>query len=66
MNKELGIALNEVIDEYNEYVNEEQHLWWWDVLNEMRDLSDDDEVIRVIIAIERATEKLKRKEAAGL
>lgn len=66
MNKELEIALDEAIDNYNEEVNEDQHLWWWDVLNEIRDLSDDDEVIRVIIGIEKATEKLQMKRAAGL
>lgn len=66
MNKELEILLDEAIDNYNEEVNEDQHLWWWDVLNEIRDLSDDDEVIRVIIGIEKATEKLQMKRAAGL
>lgn len=66
MNKELEILLDEAIDSYNEEVNEDQHLWWWDVLNEIRDLSDDDEVIRVIIGIEKATEKLQMKRAAGL
>lgn len=66
MNKELEILLDEAIDNYNEEVNEDQHLWWWDVLNEIRDLSDDDEVLRVIIGIEKATEKLQMKRAAGL
>lgn len=66
MNKELEIALDEAIDNYNEEVSEDQHLWWWDVLNEIRDLSDDDEVIRVIIRIERETDKLQSKRAAGL
>lgn len=66
MNKELEILLDEAIDSYNEEVSEDQHLWWWDVLNEIRDLSDDDEVIRVIIGIEKATEKLQMKRAAGL
>ena len=66
MNKELEILLDEAIDNYNEEVNEDQHLWWWDVLNEIRDLSDDDEVMRVIIGIEKATEKLQMKRAAGL
>lgn len=66
MNKELEILLDEAIDNYNEEVSEDQHLWWWDVLNEIRDLSDDDEVIRVIIGIEKATEKLQMKRAAGL
>lgn len=66
MNKELEILLDEAIDNYNEEVNEDQHLWWWDVLNEIHDLSDDDEVMRVIIAIEKETEKLQMKRAAGL
>ena len=66
MNKELEILLDEAIDNYNEEVNEDQHLWWWDVLNEIKDLSDDDEVIRVIISIEKETEKLQMKRAAGL
>ena len=66
MNKELEILLDEAIDNYNEEVSEEKHLWWWDVLNEIKDLSDDDEVIRVIISIEKETEKLQMKRAAGL
>ena len=66
MNKDLEIALDDAIDTYNEYVSEEQHLWWWDVLNEIRDLSDDDEVLRVIIGIEKEIEKLQSKRAAGL
>lgn len=66
MNKELEIALDEVIDAYNEEVSEDQHLWWWDVLNEIKDLTDDEEVIRVIIRIERETEKLQSRRAAGL
>ena len=66
MNKELEIALDEAIDAYNEEVNEDARLWWWDVLNELHDLSDDDEVIRMIIRIERETEKLQSRRAAGL
>lgn len=66
MNKELEIALDEAIDAYNEEVNEDAHLWWWDVLNEIHDLSDDEEVIRLIIRIERETEKLQSRRAAGL
>lgn len=65
MNKELEIALDEAIDAYNELVSEDEHLWWWDVLNEIKDLTDDEEVIRVIIRIERETEKLAKKELAG-
>jgi hypothetical protein len=66
MNKELEVLLDEAIDAYNEEVSEDQHLWWLDVLNEIRDASDDDEVIRVIIGIEKATEKLQMRRAAGL
>lgn len=65
MNKELEVLLDEAIDNYNEQVSEDQHLWWWDVLNSMKDLTDDEEVIRTIMAIENATEKLQRKSAAG-
>lgn len=66
MNKDLEIALDEAIDAYNEEVSEDQHLWWWDVLNEIKDLTDDEEVIRVIIQIERETERLQSRRAAGL
>ncbi len=66
MNTELEIALDEAIDAYNEEVNEDARLWWWDVLNELHDLSDDEEVIRMIIRIERETEKLQSRRAAGL
>lgn len=65
MNKELEILLDEAIDNYNEQVSEDQHLWWWDVLNSINDLSNDEDVIRTIIGIEKATEKLQRKAAAG-
>lgn len=65
MNKELEILLDEAIDNYNELVSEAEHLWWWDVLNSINDLSNDEDVIRTIIGIEKLTEKLQRKNAAG-
>ena len=65
MNKELEVLLDEAIDNYNELVSEADHLWWWDVLNSINDLSNDEDVIRTIIGIEKLTEKLQRKHAAG-
>lgn len=65
MNKELEVLLDEAIDNYNELVSEADHLWWWDVLNSINDLSNDEDVIRTIIGIEKLTEKLQRKQAAG-
>lgn len=66
MNKELEAVLNDAIDAYNEEVMEAEYIWWWDVINNIKDLTDDDEVIRIIIAIERMTEKLQGRRAAGL
>ena len=65
MNKELEVLLDEAIDNYNEWVSEADHLWWWDVLNSINDLSNDEDVIRTIMAIENAAERLERKNAAG-
>jgi hypothetical protein len=65
MNKELEMLLDDAIDNYNELVSEEERLWWWDVLNSINDLSNDEDVIRTIIGIEKLTEKLQRKHAAG-
>lgn len=65
MNKELEVLLDDAIDNYNEMVSEDERLWWWDVLNSINDLSNDEDVIRTIIGIEKATEKLQRKSAAG-
>lgn len=65
MNMELCEALENAIDEYNEYATEDSRLYWWDVLNGINDMTNDDEVIRVIIGIEKRTEKLQMKEAAG-
>lgn len=59
MNNELSILLEDAIDNYNEEVCEDNRLYWWDILNEMSDLTDDEQVLRVIVAIENETEKLK-------
>lgn len=66
MNMKLAQELEYVIDRYNDEVEEENYLYWWDVINEMHDMTDDEEVIRVIISIERETERLQMKRAAGL
>lgn len=65
MNKALAQELEYAIDRYNDEVEEDHYIYWWDVLNEIRDLTDDEEVIRTIIAIERATEELTVRTAAG-
>ena len=59
MNNELSILLEDAIDNYNEQVNEDNRLYWWDIINEMTDLTDDEQVLRVIMAIENETVKLK-------
>lgn len=59
MNNELSILLEDAIDNYNEKVNEDDRLYWWDILNEINDLTDDEEVLRVIVAIENETSRLK-------
>ena len=59
MNNELSILLDDAIDNYNEQVNEDDRLYWWDILNEMNDLTDDDEVMQVIRMIENQTIRLK-------
>lgn len=57
MNLELAHELEEAIDIYNDGVDEENHIFWWDILNEMNDLTDDEEVIRVIEMIKAEAEK---------
>lgn len=57
MNMELAHELEEAIDIYNDGVEEENHIFWWDILNEMNDLTDDAEVIRVIELIKAEIEK---------
>lgn len=57
MNTKLARELEYAIDIYNDGVEEENHIFWWDILNEMNDLTDDAEVIRVIEMIKAETEK---------
>ena len=57
MNIELAHELEEAIDIYNDGVEEENHIFWWDIVNEMNDLTDDAEVIRVIEMIKAEAEK---------
>lgn len=66
MNLELAEQLELAIDRYNDEVEEAEYLYWWDVVNEIRDWSDDLEVIRTIIAIDHETNKLMARRAAGL
>lgn len=65
MNLALAQELEYAIDRYNDEVEEDQYIYWWDIINEMSDMTDDEEVIRTIIAIDRETEKLTMKRAAG-
>jgi hypothetical protein len=57
MNTEISHELEEAIDIYNDGVDEDERIYWWDVLNEMNDLTDDAEVIRVIELIKAEAEK---------
>lgn len=57
MNIELSHELEEAIDIYNDGADEDERIYWWDILNEMNDLTDDAEVIRVIELIKAETEK---------
>lgn len=66
MNLELAEQLELAIDRYNDEVEETEYLYWWDVVNEITDWSDDLEVIRTIIAIDHETNKLMARRAAGL
>lgn len=65
MNIALAQELEYAIDRYNDEVEEDQYIYWWDIINEMSDMTDDVEVIQTIIAIERAAEALTKKRAAG-
>ena len=65
MNMDLAQELEYAIDRYNDEVEEDQYIYWWDIINEMRDMTDDEEVIRTIIAIDRATERMQGANAAG-
>lgn len=63
MNKELCRLLNEAVENHNDYADESNFLYWWDVLNEIEDMTDDEEVMELIARIDRETERMKRKEA---
>lgn len=56
---ELCAMLEDAIDNYNETVCEDERIYWWDVLNEINDLTDDEEVMQVILDIESRTKKQK-------
>ena len=58
MNIELSHELEEAIDNYNETVCEDERIYWWDVLNEINDLTDDEEVLQVIQEIENRTSRM--------
>lgn len=66
MNMMLAEQLETAIDRYNDEVEEAEYLYWWDVVNEISDWSDDLEVIRTIIAIDHETNKQISRRAAGL
>ena len=55
MNIELAHELEEAIDIYNDGVDEDERIYWWDILNEINDMTDDEEVIRVIEEIKSET-----------
>ena len=59
MNNELSILLDDAIDNYNEQVDEDNRLYWWDILNEINDLTDDEEILQIIKTIEDETVKVK-------
>lgn len=63
MNNELCRLLNEAVENHNDYADDSNFLYWWDVLNEIEDMTDDEEVMELIARIDRETERMKRKEA---
>ena len=63
MNNELCRLLNEAVENHNDYADDANFLYWWDVLNEIEDMTDDAEVMDLIATIDRETERMKRKEA---
>lgn len=63
MNNELCRLLNEAVENHNDYADDSNFLYWWDVLNEIEDMTDDAEVMDLIARIDRETERMKRKEA---
>lgn len=64
MNNELCRLLNEAVENHNDYADDSNFLYWWDVLNEIEDMTDDEEVMDLIARIDRETEKLMKKEEA--
>lgn len=64
MNENLAVLLEDAIDNYNDMVSEDDYLFWWDVINEMDDMTDDEEVTEIIAQIESETKRLKEKEAS--
>ena len=66
MNTELAVMLEDAIDNYNDMVCEDDYLYWWDVINEMDDMTDDEEVKEIISQIESETKRIMMKEAAGI
>lgn len=65
MNNELCRLLNEAVENHNDYADESNFLYWWDVLNEIEDMTDDEAVMEIISSIQMETEKLMLKEAEG-
>ena len=63
MNNELCRLLNEAVENHNDYADDDNFLYWWDVLNEIEDMTDYAEVMDLIARIDRETERMKRKEA---
>ena len=55
--------MNEAVENHNDYADDSNFLYWWDVLNEIEDMTDDEEVMDLIARIDRETERMKRKEA---
>ena len=58
MNTKLVRELEYAIDIYNDGVDEDDYIYWWDILNEMNDLTDDAEVSKVIREIKREAERI--------
>ena len=58
MNTKLVRELEYAIDIYNDGVDEDDYIYWWDILNEMNDLTDDAEVSKVIAEIKREAERI--------
>ena len=65
MNKELCRLLNEAVENHNDYADESSFLYWWDVLNEIEDMTDDEAVMELIARIENNTERMMIEEAGA-